>query len=291
MKKICMAKDQLQLNRTAVQHSNKMVEQLIEYRAREKDISINYELLKSLVIKYADAEKNLVELNQLKNKFLGMAAHDLRNPLTSIRGFSEILLDGELGPISEEQKEFLGIINTTSNEMLTLLNDLLDISVIESGKLDLQRTMGSLNKIITDRIRINEVIAEKKDMTIHADLDETPELLFDPNRITQVFDNIVSNAIKFSPSGTTVFVTMKKSGNNIKVSVRDEGPGISEEDQSQLFGEFQRLSATPTGGEKSTGLGLSIVKKMVEAHNGTLTVESVVGSGATFSFELPLEIQ
>ena len=193
--------------------------------------------------------------------------------------------------MAEEQKEFLKIIHTTSNEMLTLLNELLDISVIESGKLDLQRSMGSLNKLIADRIRINEVIAEKKNMTIQADLEQTTEILFDPNRIAQVFDNLVSNAIKFSPSGTTIYVTLKTSGDTIKVSVRDEGPGLSDDDRSKLFGEFQRLSAQPTDGEKSTGLGLSIVKKMVEAHNGTLSVESVLGSGATFIFELPLEKQ
>ncbi len=114
--------------------------------------------------------------------------------------------------------------------------------------------------------------------------------MFDPKRIAQVIDNLFSNAIKFSPHDLNIYVTSEMNNNMVKVSVRDEGPGISKEDQSRLFGEFQRLAAQPTDGEKSTGLGLSIVKKIVEAHGGTISVVSKLGEGATFSFKLPMEV-
>ena len=231
----------------------------------------------------------LIELNELKNKFLGIAAHDLRNPITSIRGFSEILIDGELGEIPEDQKEFICIINTVSDEMLILLNDLLDLSVIESGKLEIERVNGSLKDLIAERVRINKVIADNKDIAIHAEYMEIPDIMFDPKRIAQVFDNLVSNAIKFSPSGANIYISMSISVYEVSVHVKDEGPGISDEDQSRLFGEFQKLSAQPTGGEKSSGLGLSIVKKIVKAHGGKISVASNLEKGATFSFALPRE--
>ena len=232
--------------------------------------------------------QKLLELNELKNKFVGIAAHDLRNPLFSIKGFSELILSCDLGDVSEEQKEFLTIINKTSQDMLTLVNDLLDISIIESGKLDLDLKPGSLKKLIEERLRLNTVMAERKEMTFHASLSDIPEVLFDSNRIFQAIDNLISNAVKYSPSGSSIFLTLEEETQAAKFSVRDEGPGISIEEQSKLFGEFQRLSTQPTGGEKSTGLGLSITKKIVEAHGGTITVQSQVAVGSTFTILLPI---
>jgi PAS domain S-box-containing protein len=233
------------------------------------------------------ANCELIELNELKNRLLGVAAHDLRNPLSSIRGLSEMLLDEGFGPLTEEQDDFLRTINSTSDEMLTLVNDLLDVSVIESGRLELQLKKGSLAKLVEDRTRIHKVIAGVKNITIHTELHDVPDMLFDSSRIAQVFDNLVSNAIKFSPTDLNVYVTVDQEDSMARVSVRDEGPGITDEDKSKLFGEFQRLSARPTGGEKSTGLGLSIAKKIIESHKGILECHSQPGSGCTFTFALP----
>lgn len=251
----------------------------------------NIELMHDLALKNEALEKSnqkLTELNQLKNKFLGIAAHDMRNPLTSIKGLSEIIINGLAGPVSAEQKECLLTVFTTADQMLTLVNDLLDVSVIESGRLELQLRMDSLKELIENRLKINRVVAERKKITIHADLADIPGLSFDRNRISQVFDNLVGNSIKFSPEGSNIHVTLKHEGNSAKVGVRDEGPGLSEDDKGKLFGEFQKLSARPTGGEKSTGLGLAIVKKIIEAHKGALEVQSAVGAGSTFSFTIPL---
>ncbi len=268
---------------------SKLVMELIAYKANDRDHEINNELLKQLVLKYAYAERKLTELNQLKNKFLGMAAHDLRNPLTSIRGFSEILLTEAMGPLAEEQKEFLTIINKTSDEMLHMVNDLLDVSVIESGKIDLNLKLYSFRKLLEERIRLQQIIAENKRIQIDIDFDDVPDFSFDTNRIGQVIDNLISNAIKFSPAGSKINISLKSIGDKAQIAVEDNGPGISPEDRKKLFGAFQKLSARPTAGEKSTGLGLAIVKKIVEAHGGEVWVESASGAGSIFKFNIPME--
>ncbi|HXW69266.1 MAG TPA: histidine kinase dimerization/phospho-acceptor domain-containing protein, partial [Dissulfurispiraceae bacterium] len=148
--------------------------------------------------------KELSELNLLKNKFLGIAAHDLRNPLSSINGLTEVLLTNVFGPLTDEQKEYLTIINTTSNEMLFLVNDLLDIAVIESGKIELDVQPHSLTKLLLDRIRLSSVIAEKKGIVISHETGDLPEVSFDLKRIAQVIDNLIGNAIKFSPAGSGI---------------------------------------------------------------------------------------
>jgi len=261
---------------------------VLNYSAAEKDKEVANRLLKKLVLNYSTAEKELFELNQLKNKFLGMAAHDLRNPLASIRGFCELLLDEDMGSLTEDQGEFLRTIYSLSKHMLDLVNDLLDVAVIESGQLELDTKPGSLKILIEERIRISRILAETKQMTFHKFMEDIPDVPFDHSRIAQVVDNLISNAIKYSPVGSNIFVSLKQEGMKARVSVRDEGPGIEPEEQKRLFGEFQRLSTRPTGGEKSTGLGLAIAKKFVVAHNGTIDVESRPGSGATFTFLLPI---
>ncbi len=268
---------------------SKMVMELIAYKANDRDHEINNELLRQLVLKYAVAERKLTELNQLKNKFLGMAAHDLRNPLSSIRGFSEILLTEEAGPLNEGQKEFIAIINKTSDEMLHMVNDLLDVSVIESGKIDLNLKLYSAQKLLQERIRLQQIIAENKRIQIDIDFDDVPDFSLDTNRIGQVIDNLISNAIKFSPVGSKINISLKQIGDKVQIAVQDKGPGISPEDRKKLFGTFQKLSARPTAGEKSTGLGLAIVKKIVESHGGEVWVESASGAGSIFKFNIPME--
>lgn len=263
---------------------------LLEARAEQYDNQLNVSLLNELVLKYALAERGLAALNRLKNKFLGIAAHDLRNPLSSIGGFAELLLDEDADPLTDEQRECLGMILGVSRDMLALVNDLLDVSVIESGKLDLNIEEGSLVEVLQERVRINRITAEKKKIQIFASLEEISGALFDAKRICQVIDNLITNAVKFSQPGSKVYVALVREGERVRVSVRDEGPGISEEDRAKLFGDFQKLSARPTGDERSTGLGLAIVKKIVEAHGATVQVESRMGEGSTFSFTLPSSV-
>jgi len=235
----------------------------------------------------AEAEERLKELNKLKDTYLGIAAHDLRNPLSSIRGMSQMLVEMELD--DGTKRSFLESIYRVSNQMLTLVNDLLDVSVIESGKFDLRLTEENLSKLAKERAELVAGSAEKKQIKLTTDLQEVSNSLFDPDRMRQVIDNLLTNAIKFSPAGTTVDLACRQTKQSLEISVADQGPGIPSEDIDKLFGTFQKLSVQPTAGEKSTGLGLSIVKKIVDAHGGEITVDSKVGKGSVFTVRIPVE--
>ena len=233
--------------------------------------------------------KQLKELNELKNKFLGIASHDLRNPLYLIRSFSEILKDESIGAVNPKQKELLVKIFNASNFMRALLENLLDISKIESGKIELSKKVQDLNIIVGQQVELSQLLADKKNIDLELKLEDLPPISFDQDAITQVIGNFVGNAIKFSPANTKIIVATKNQGKNIRFSVCDEGPGISEDDQKLLFKEFQTLSAKPTGGEKSTGLGLAITQKLIHLHSGQVGVQSQLGEGSTFFFTLPLQ--
>jgi two-component system, sensor histidine kinase and response regulator len=269
---------------------------LLDHWAVLKDYELKHQLLKNLVLRYATIERNLaelndklVELNQLKNRFLGFAAHDLRNPLSSIRGLSEIMLTEMTGPLTEEQREFLSTIYSASRDMLALVNDLLDISVIESGRLDLKIRLDSFKAVIRERLRIFKLAAESKGIRFTTAFGGLPDVPFDRNRIAQVIDNLVGNAVKVAPAESTIAIRLWEDAGFAKVSVQDEGPGIAPEDQPLIFGEFQRIGGQDPSGEKGTGLGLAIAKRIVEAHRGYLELQSALGVGSTFSFAIPME--
>jgi len=234
----------------------------------------------------AALNEKLTVLNMDKDRYLGIAAHDLRNPLSSMRGLAQLMLEMPLEP--PQQKEFLETIHRTSDEMLALVNDLLDVSVIESGKLALKRSDQDIVKMVQRRVRHLEPHARSKNIALAVDAPDGQRASIDGARFNQVVDNLVSNAIKFSPPGTTVKVSLRSSDGNLLFSVQDQGPGISEEDRKLLFRSFQKLSARPTGGEKSTGLGLAIVKKIVDAHGGHITVDGAPGGGTMFTVTVPL---
>lgn len=230
----------------------------------------------------------LQNLNELKNKFLGIASHDLRNPLYVIQSYSEVLLEGKyFGSLNEKQQNLVKHIFDSSTFMKTLLNELLDISMIESGKVLLLKQETDFSALVAERVELNQAIANKKQIKLDLSLDPIPPFPFDKNRIIQVIDELIGNAIKYSPMDTQIHVSTQKTPGRMKFSVTDKGPGISEKNQDLLFGEFQTLDAKPTGGEKSTGLGLAIVKKIIALHGGEVGVASK-GKGSTFYFTLPL---
>lgn len=235
-----------------------------------------------------EANNKLIELNDLKNKFLGMASHDLRNPLASIRGYSKFLLDKGEHVKEDTRQEFLTTIKNVSGNMLELISNLLDISVIESGQLKLDPKKSSIKKLAEEKIHLQQILADKKNIVLHADLEMVPEFYFDANHMGQVVDNLLSNAVKYSPPDKEVFVKLISNGKTITLSVKDEGPGISPDEQGKLFQHFQKLSARPTAGESSSGLGLAIAQRIVEEHQGSIGVDSQLGHGATFYFTLPM---
>ncbi len=240
----------------------------------------------------AKKNRELDELNKLKNQFLGIAAHDLRNPLGVIMGYSEFLLEEYEEIPKEDQNQMLQSIMESSEFMLRLLNELLDISAIESGNLNLDLVKTDLVKLVKKNVELNNVIAHKKNINIHLiSIDSLPEILLDMGKIEQVLNNLISNAVKFSTQGSDVNVSISRNDSDLTVAVADHGPGIPEAEREKLFNPFQKTSVKSTAGEKSTGLGLSIVRNLILGHKGKIWVESKVGEGSTFSFSLPLNNQ
>ena len=227
---------------------------------------------------------NLIELNEQKNRFLGMAAHDLRSPLSSIHGLSDLLLNWKL--TDEERKSFLLKIHDVSNQMLRLINNLLDVSVIESGRFDLNLAIGNLAKVAQMRTDLMKYSAEKKNIVIHTQFRKTGNSMFDVDRMAQVMDNLLSNAIKFTPPNSAIWVGSGQKSGRLFFQVQDSGPGIPQAEEERLFGVFQKLSTQPTAREKGTGLGLSIVKKIVDAHQGEITVINAENGGSVFTVYL-----
>ncbi len=231
-------------------------------------------------------EEKLRDLNEVKNRFLGMAAHDLRNPIAAIHGLANMILKLDLE--DAKKAKFLEMISRTSDQMLALLNDLLDVSAIESSQFKLKAHPGDLGALLKERIALVAINAEEKGIRLTCAVDDNPELDFDPDRIGQAIDNLLTNAVKYSGRGSTVEATLRRAGTCLELAVRDFGQGIQPGDLARLFMPFEKLSSTPTAGEKSTGLGLAITKRIVEAHGGRIRVESQPGEGATFTFSLPL---
>ncbi len=234
------------------------------------------------------SEDKLRELNQLKNRYLGMAAHDLRNPLSSIRGMSHMLVEDELP--EDVTLSFLDSIYNESNEMLILVNDLLDVSVIESDKLELRLTEKNMAKLLAERVKLIAISAEKMQIEITTDIQEVPDCLLDASRLRQVLDNLLTNALKFSASGTTLHVACRSTQCGLEVSVTDQGQGIERKRIDNLFKPFKQSASQPKHGEKSHGLGLFIVKSIVDAHRGEINVLSEVGKGTKIVVRIPTSL-
>lgn len=229
----------------------------------------------------------LRELNEQKNRFLGIAAHDLRNPIGNIRGIAELLQLEEYEPTPEERAAHLADIVAQASYMLTLLEDLLDVSQIEAGRLTLQPVPLDVGTLLREATTRFARAASAKGSRLRLASAPTATVVGDPLRLRQVLDNLVSNALKYSPPGSTVHLGAAPEDGTWRLFVRDEGPGLTFTDQGRLFQDFVPLSPKPTGGEKSTGLGLAISRRVVEAHDGRIGVDSLPGHGATFWFTLP----
>ena len=227
----------------------------------------------------------LKSLNEQKNEFLGIAAHDLRNPLGAIQGYAE-LLETEIG---DEFKEYTEIIIKVSTQMLDLLNDFLDISKIEAGRLDLKKNEIDYVAFVGQNIKLNALIAQNKRIKIESDFEMHGQILsIDDGKIDQVLNNLIGNAIKYSYPDSTILVKVFKENNQIVTQVIDHGQGIPENEIDGVFYAFKKTSVRPTGGETSHGLGLAIVKKIVEGHDGIVGVTSEKGKGSIFYYTLPI---
>lgn len=268
----------------------------IFFSSREKNTydNIHIEIFRQIagqlatIVEKARLYQDLLELNQLKNRFLGIAAHDMRNPLTIQKGFISLFSKGKLGELTEKQQEVMKILEEACEAMLAMINDLLDVSAIESGKLDLTLQEVDLADFMARNQSANAILATAKSITLNLDMpDNVVSAFLDPKRITQVLNNLLSNAIKFSYPDSTITMGVRRISDGYEFFVQDQGQGIPTGDIPNLFTEFGKVSVQPTAGEHSTGLGLAIAKKMVDAHGGRVWVESEVGVGSTFGFVIP----
>ena len=231
----------------------------------------------------------LSKANAAKSRFLGMAAHDLRNPLASIRGLAEFLRDGVVGTLAADQLDLVNTIHSASQDMLSMVNELLDVATIEAGELKIAPEVVVIAQIVEKAAYLANIEAAKKQTKIvHTSQAPHARINADPSKIRQVIDNLLSNAVKYSPPGSNIAVETAANGQEFSVAVRDQGPGIPESERDRLFKDFGRMSTKPTGGEKSTGLGLAICRKIVDAHHGTITAENLPGGGCVFRFTLPI---
>lgn len=233
--------------------------------------------------KVKERTKELVQSNNEKNEILGVAAHDLKNPLSNIKMLAKLLKE-DLTLSKDEIKEFSDDILNTSERMFELIKNLLDINAIEQGKINLD--FENFDFAFEFSVQINNYIelAKNKNIDIHYSNNLSNSTVFaDRSATMQIIDNLLSNAVKYSPFNKEIFISLDNYDDNfICFSVKDQGPGISEEDKKKLFQKFSRLSAKPTGGEHSTGLGLSIVKKLINLMGGEAFCESELGKGAKF---------
>ncbi len=237
-----------------------------------------------------EQNEKLELLNKEKNNFLSIAAHDLKNPITAIKGFSKIIEDENTTLSQEELIDFSKEIRVTAESMFQIVVDLLDINAIEEGKINFSIEPFNIDDFIKSKIDNYKLRAAEKSITINF-INNTGNSIVnaDSNKVGQVFENLLSNALKFSPFNKNIWIKSEKitlgDGREfIEISVKDEGPGLTEDDKSKLFGKFAKLSARPTNEESSTGLGLSIVKRLAEAMGGATRCESTYGEGAAFIF-------
>jgi signal transduction histidine kinase len=257
------------------------------------------------------AYDRLKELDRLKSDFLATMSHELRTPLTSIIGYSEMLASGMGGELNEEQQDFVGTIRNKGDHLLELITSLLDMSKFEQGNLVLRKELFDPARLMEEVARTVAPAAKKKGVSIKQDIASSlPSLVGDQARLRQVLQNLTDNALKFTPSGGNITLSVHgieaSSGNGggpfddeaglvlmmapqrtIEFSVRDTGIGIPRDEQDRVFDAFYQVDSSATREHGGTGLGLSIVKRLVEAHHGSITLESTPGEGTTFFVRLP----
>lgn len=244
----------------------------------------------SVIIDKSRLYEELLELNELRTKFLGLAAHDLRHPLAVIMKYSEILLDGLAGDLSTQQKQIVSRICSVSQAMLSLLNGLLDVSAIESGQLKLEKKPVPLGEFLEQQFTMQELLAKSKGIRLSLELcPDLPIANIDAERISQVLMNLFSNAFKFSAPGSLVTLKTTCRNSEVHIAIIDQGKGIPAEELGKIFSDFGKTSVKPTAGEKSTGLGLAICKRIAAAHGGRIEAVSKEGHGSTFTLVLTLD--
>ncbi|MFH1491306.1 MAG: response regulator [Pseudomonadota bacterium] len=242
------------------------------------------------------ANRNLDQANRTKSAFLANMSHELRTPLNAVIGFSEVLEDQTFGALNDKQLKYVRNVRSSGKHLLNMINDILDLSKIEAGKLDLRREKFAIGEALDGIMTIVNVLANKKNITLSHEIDPAlTETEADPKHFKQVLYNLLSNAVKFTPEGGRVslsaLLTEKRDnggGNDLQISVSDTGIGIAPEDRDKVFSEFQQVDDSYSRQQEGTGLGLALSKKLVELHGGEIWFTSEKGKGSFFAFTIPL---
>jgi signal transduction histidine kinase len=235
-----------------------------------------------------DKSRQIEAANRHKSEFLANMSHELRTPLNAIIGFSEVLQERLFGDLNEKQAEYTSDILTSGQHLLSLINEILDLSKVEAGRMELELASFDLPLAIDNARTFVRERAVKHGITLDLDVDERlGEYIGDERKIKQILLNLLSNAVKFTPEGGRISITANKTDNGAEISVSDTGIGIAPGDQPRIFEEFRQVGSDSTHKTEGTGLGLTLAKKFVELHGGRIWVESDVGKGSRFAFTLP----
>jgi len=277
----------LAVNRRATGAFAPEVVALLQTFAAQSALAIqNARLFREIEVK----SRELETASRHKSEFLANMSHELRTPLNAIIGFSEVLSERLFGDINDKQAEYLDDIVVSGRHLLTLINDILDLSKIEAGRMDLDRSLFDLPGAIGNALSLVRERAQRRGITLTSELDPALGAIdADERKVKQVLINLLSNALKFTPEGGTVGVHARMAGDFAEVAVSDTGVGIPPEDQAAVFEEFRQVGAASKRAE-GTGLGLAISRKFIELHGGTIRVDSEVGRGSTFTFTLPRKL-
>jgi signal transduction histidine kinase len=276
-----MHEDILEKKNELEEKSNALLDQADYLEEANKIITNMHQELKQQKDEIESKNGELLNLNLEKNNLIGIVAHDLKSPLNQIKGLTS-LIKMTLKDLDPETTNLLGLIEGSTHRMSDMVSKILDIEAIESKKLNLsiQRiNLADILTTITDRFALE---ANNKQIKLHFDQPTPLYIDADAGYINQIFENLFSNAIKFSPAEKNIFIALTQQNGTVTAMVKDEGPGMTDEDKKKLFTKYQKLSARPTANESSTGLGLSIVKKFVEDMSGKIWCESEAGKGASF---------
>ena len=226
--------------------------------------------------------------NQAKSEFISLVTHELRLPMTSIKGYSDLIMSGMAGELNDQQQQFFSVIRRNLDRMSRLISDLADINRVESGKMNFENKLFDLQPVVSDVAgNLREAINGRNQTLTLTIPDDLPQVYADPSRVAQVLTNLVSNAHKYTPDEGAITVQAQAVNGTVQVDIIDDGLGISEADQAKLFTQFFRAEDREVREQTGWGLGLSIVKKIVEAQGGTISFTSELGAGSTFSFTLP----
>jgi signal transduction histidine kinase len=273
-------------NEELEQQKESLLDQSDYLHEANQTITLMHEEVQKQKNEILQKNEELLNLNNEKNNLIGIVAHDLKSPLNQMKGLLSIIKMSN--SLDKETLSCVNMMENSADRLTTLIAKILDVEAIESQQLNLIQERTSLTEVLNSIADRYEIAAHEKSITLRREIGQDIFILADRIYTSQVFDNLLSNAIKFSPNDRNIFIKLSSLKENAVAEIKDEGPGISDDDKKKLFGKYQKLSAKPTGNETSTGLGLSIVKKFVESMNGRIWCESELGKGASFfvSFKL-----